>query len=183
MPAKGELCSLGRYAGTLAERFRSAGVLLSVPRETRRVLRAIESSGPAAVDAFDRAARLFQVAVVCGARFPSVSMAYRVAAAEVLSEADPSCKGFRDFVTKYAPPRPENAMMLEYLWGSIRSAHFHAGAFPLGEFTSFSVDPFFDSDQMDRDELHRRCGDVLREAMVNWLLRVATDEREAVLRR
>ena len=85
MPEKGEQCPLGAYKGSLAARYRIAGELLSLPAQARSILRGIDDvDHPLVANAFDCGARLYQVAAVCGRFFPSVGLAYRVAAVEAV---------------------------------------------------------------------------------------------------
>jgi hypothetical protein len=78
LPAKGETCEPGKWAGSLAADFISID-RLSLPKEARRVLRAIDQAPPAITESFDRASRLYQVATVLQQQFPTVGLAYRVA--------------------------------------------------------------------------------------------------------
>lgn len=171
MPNKGERCALGGYKGSLAARYRVAGELQSLPPEARKILRGVDNSAPLVADAFDRGARLYQVATVCGQSFPSVGLAYRVAAVEAISKADNQCKGFSDFMRKYVSSQKEIEGVLTYLYGVARSAHFHEGEFPMGEFSRspFWFDPLMDSEAVQRDAFHRMCYELTREAIVNWL--------------
>lgn len=170
MPKKGKVCPLGKYAGSLTARYRVAGELLSLPPEARKILNAIDSSDLAIIDSFDRAARLYQIAAVVGSQFPSVGLAYRVAAVEAISKADTSCNGFSDFMRKYVRSVSNIDSLLEYLYGSVRSAHFHAGSFPLGEFDGDRFfDPLMDSEDIKNSQIHRMCFDITREAIINWV--------------
>ena len=176
MPEKGKLCPLGRYAGNLAARYRFAGELLSLPREARRILRGIDSAAPSITDAFDRAARLYQVALVAGQAFPTLGLAYRVAAVEVISKTDPQSHGFSDFARKQVSSRPNLEAVLTYLYGPVRSAHFHAGEFVMGEFAASEAGlGFIDRDRVMLDDLHRTCHEVTREAIVKWLGELTPD--------
>jgi hypothetical protein len=171
MPRKRQVCALGEYKGSLAARYRVAGELLSLPAEARKILRGIDSAPPAVSESFDRGARLYQVATVCGKYFPSVALAYRVAAVEAISEVDPASKGFSNFMRKYVRSQRDIGEILNYLYGEARSAHFHGGEFPMGEFNRAGMfaSPFMDAEAVQRDSLHRTCYELTREAIVNWL--------------
>lgn len=177
MPKKGERCALGGYKGSLSARYRVAGELQSLPPEARKILRGVDNSDPLVADAFDRGARLYQVATVCGLSFPSVGLAYRVAAVEAISSADNQCKGFSDFMRKHVSSRKDIEEALTYLYGVARSAHFHGGEFPMGEFSRspFCFDPLMDSEAMQRDAFHHMCYELTREAVVNWLNQMVPD--------
>ncbi|MBQ0933673.1 hypothetical protein [Ideonella alba] len=177
MPEKGARCPLGAYTGSLAARYRVAGELQSLPREARKILRGVDRAAPGVADAFDRGARLYQVASVCGQQFPSVGLAYRVAAVEAMSAADPSCKGFSEFMRKYVTSLKDIDSLLDYLYGQARSGHFHAGSFPGGEFSRVNYfDPLMDMEKVERDSIHRTCYELTREAIVNWMQSVVPPE-------
>jgi hypothetical protein len=181
MPRKGELCSLGAYKGSLAARYRVGGEMLSLPLEARRILRGIDSAAPLISDAFDRAARLYQVATVAGMSFPTLGLAYRVAAVDVISKTDPDSANFSAFMRRHVSSQPNIDAVLKYLYGDVRSAHFHAGEFAMGEFGPdlFRFDAFMDSDYLQRDALHRTCFELTREAIVNWLNAVTPEIPES----
>lgn len=176
MPKKGEQCSLGAYKGGLAARYRVAGEMLSLPPEARKILRSVDNADPLVANAFDCGARLYQVAAVCGRYFPSVGLAYRVAAVEAVCQADRTCKGFSDFMRKHVTSQTDLDEILDYLYRVARSAHFHGGEFPMGEFGRHSFfDPLMDADTIQQDTLHRTCYELTREAIVNWLSRLIPD--------
>lgn len=177
MPEKGERCPLGAYTGSLAARYRVAGELQSLPCEARKILRGVDRASPGIADAFDRGARLYQVASVCGQQFPSVGLAYRVAAVEAISSADPSCNGFSEFMRKYVTSLKDIDSLLKYLYGQARSGHFHAGSFPVGEFSRANYfDPLMDMERVERDSIHRASYEVTREAIVNWMQSIVPPE-------
>lgn len=177
VPEKGTACSLGSYTGSLAARYRVAGELQSLPREARKILRGVDRANPIVADAFDRGARLYQVASVCGHLFPSVGLAYRVAAVEAISGADKTCNGFSEFMRKYITSRTDIDSILAYLYGYARSGHFHGGVFPMGEFTRVGhFDPLMDMDSVERDSVHRACYELTREAIVNCMQSVVPPE-------
>ena len=177
MPEKGTYCPLGAYVGSLAARYRVAGELQSLPREARKILRGVDRAAPGIADAFDRGARMYQVASVCGQQFPSVGLAYRVAAVEAISAVDQTCVGFSEFMRKYVTSLTDIDSILEYLYGKARSSHFHAGTFPMGEFSRASYfDPLMDMERVERDSIHRTCYELTREAIVNWMQSVVPPE-------
>jgi hypothetical protein len=170
MPPKGALCRLGQPGERLGEYHSMAGKPVRPPLETRRVLRGVDTASPGVRDAFDRCARLYQVSLVCGRIYPSVGFAYRVAAAEAIVSATPDYKGFSDFVRAHVIPRDDLDPLLDYLYGRVRSAHFHAGEFPSGEFARQAFfDPLSDATDLIRFGLEWRGSELLREAIVSWI--------------
>src|SRR5207253_2573617 len=76
---------------------------------------------------------LFQIALTAGFHHPTVQMAYSVAAVDALSHSkEHSMKSFIELVREYCPELPESDV--EYCYQKFRSAHFHAGALPGGEY-------------------------------------------------
>ncbi len=170
MPEKQELCDMGSYSGDIRASYIVAGQLLSLPRESRKILRGIDNSAPEVAQAFDSGARLFHVGKVCGKSFPSVGIAYRVAAIEAMCQADRQHKGFSEFVRAHVEPRDGLDEILNRLYGEARSGHFHGGSFPAGEFSRQEFfDRFMDDEQVRRWELDRHSEEITREAMVNWI--------------
>lgn len=173
MPKKGEICELGKYSGSLAGIYTSAGELNSMPKESRKILRGLENAEQKIADRFDRCARLYQVAAVVGSRFPSVGLAYRVAAVEAIVQGNSEFDGFSDFIRKNISGRAKLNEDLDFLYSDVRSAHFHAGKFPMGEYDQMR---FFDqlrgSDDIQRMEKRSVGYELTREAIINWLSRV-----------
>ena len=100
MPAKGKLCRLGEYIGAFPE-FGSAKRVM-MPTDVRRILRGVEQRPYPIGDAFDRCARLYQVGRVMGRQYPSVFLAYAVAAVDAITQADRSYKNARDFMKEHS---------------------------------------------------------------------------------
>jgi len=170
MPSKGEVCPLGEYAGSLTARYRSAGSRVSLPKEARRILRNLDSASPELRLAFDRGARLYQLGAVIGGSFPSAGLAYRVAALDAISGANGRKEVLLDFTRRYTAPSLDLEQLIDYLWGSVRSAHFHGGEFPLGEFSPVRFfEPFMDSVETTQVQIHRLCYELTREAIVRWI--------------
>ncbi len=172
MPSKGEVCPLGKYEGSLTAKYLQAGTMLSLPREARRILRNIDDAQPELRIAFDNGARLYQIGTVIGEQFPSVDLAYRVAAIDAISQANGSRKKITNFIKKYASQWSDLEPLIDYLWGSIRSAHFHGGVFPLGEFSEkHFLDLFLDTHETMTKVIHMKCYELTRDVIVNWMYR------------
>lgn len=170
LPPKGSICPPGKYSGSISKKYITAGELLSLPKEARKILRAIDNAEQDIVKAFDSGARLTQLASIIGRQFPTVGLAYRIAAVEAISKSEKECRGFSDFIRKYVISTDNLDGLLDYMYGTVRSGHFHAGEFPLGEFEAKRYfDPFLDRDDVWSSSIQRTCHDILREAIVNWI--------------
>jgi hypothetical protein len=169
MPKKGELCRLGRCVGSIKDIRKRRVYLLHLPTETRRLLRGIEVAKPPIGEAIDRCARLYQVALVCGAIYPSVGFAYCVAAVEAIVQTT-GAGSFSDFMRQHVSTRDRLNDLLNYLHSRVRSAHFHAGEFPSGEFARQPFfDPLMDAEDVLRTSLHSAGGELIHEAIMGWL--------------
>ena len=170
LPKKGKLAPAGKCSGSLQDpQHVTVGKILEMPSEWRKVLQWNDASEPSTVAAFDRASRLFQVALVSGVTFPSVGLAYRVAAVDAASQGTPDSIGFKQFVRRYAPHSTE---FLDFAYGAGRSGHFHAGEFPVGEFSerqSFSS-AFFDAEIVQREWMVRQSQEMCSTAINAWIL-------------
>lgn len=177
MPKKSSVCQLGKYEGRLSAQYRVMGELMSLPPETRKILRGIDSAEPKIREAFDRGARLYQVAATCGRSFPSVGLAYRVAAVEAICKTEDPGGNFSAFMRKHVRSYSDIDDLLNYLYGSVRSAHFHSGEFPNGEFSrTYYFDPLMDAENTHRDAIHRACFQITREAIIRWIVSLLPDD-------
>jgi hypothetical protein len=176
MPRKRELAPLGRQGQPILSLpylyGAYAGDLVTLPRESRRILRQMECTNDSVRDAFDRCARLYQVALVAGQQFPSVGLAYRVAAVDALAQTSGPWNGFSEFVRAHVHVDADTESLLESLYGDVRSAHFHAGKFPLGEFRVQRFDPLMDEAGVRSQEIGFAGSLLLRMAILSWISRV-----------
>ncbi|MBU1041684.1 MAG: hypothetical protein KKF77_11355 [Proteobacteria bacterium] len=178
MPKKGELCALGEYHGLLSDRFHRLGTLQSPPKETKKILNYFNKAPASMVECFDSCARLYQVALVVGAQYPSLGLAYRVAAVESLSYSESACNGFSNFVRKYVDGTQETETVIKYLYEKCRSAHFHSGSFPMGEYAPSKIfNSIMDPDQIWIAKVQWKGSAILRKAIVNWIYAVALGGR------
>lgn len=175
LPKKGVDCQLGAYKDSVLDnRGCVLGSTLACPKETRKILRALETQSQKFKDAFDSCARLYQVALTIGNRFPSVSLAYQIAAVEAITKTGFSeYKGFSDFMRQNLPQDEGINKVLDWLYSSVRSAHFHAGAFPLGEFLAQSFD-FLDWETHDLVNKQFSSHAIIRHAIMSWVLKEIT---------
>jgi hypothetical protein len=66
---------------------------------------------------------------------------------------------------------PDIEQLLDRLYGDVRCAHFHAGAFPLGEYDrQGGFGALLSSDYVLSSDLSRRGYETTREAIVNWAM-------------
>lgn len=183
MPEKSELCHLGKYEGVLDTPEESRSGLVSLPPEARKIFRGLARAKSSVRDAFDRCARLYQVALVLDPEFASAGLAYRIAAVEALSKSMDPPPGFQRFVRDHADLWPVEESVLDDLYGSVRSAHFHHGVFPVELLERTTVAQPLITPRSHYEGLLLTFGQSLtRKAIVGWLrlniLGISTPEHE-----
>jgi hypothetical protein len=178
MPKKGEQCAAGKYQREFVFHQGYGGVLHGFPRKIRQIIRSIDASTVDVQKAFDGCARLYQVGAVLRSDFPSVDLAYRVAAVEALCRCDPSAASFGDFMRKYNDESEHRDRAIQYLYDKARSAHFHAGVFPLGEFEKreYFASEFIDFEQWGQRSLQIYGDQLCRAAIINWIRRTLCED-------
>jgi len=174
MPKKGAECRLGKFDGSvLDEHPNSHGHgLLKCPSETRKILRGLNYCAPNIKEAFDSCARLYQTSLVAGRGFPTIRLAYQVGAIEAIKQKVDGYANFSEFVRKEANLSEVDNEFLDYLYRSVRSAHFHGGEFPMGEYRprKWSLG-LSDSNDTSRFNIDLAASRVLRKSIMNWVVR------------
>jgi hypothetical protein len=173
MPKKGELCDPVKFEGSVFDHVRMANNEFSCPTETRKILRGLNSANPAYQTAFNNCARLYQLALTVGSHYPTVMISYEFASIEAIVQVfkdDFSC--FSDFVTKNINENVE--YLLDIIHGKIRSAHWHAGHFALGE-TDHRQDFLTNPQEHIRFNIIRESHRVIRTSIFNWVIENIAD--------
>ena len=134
MPRKGETCPLAEYRGALGN-LRYGNYAPSCPPETRDILRGLEAASPVTRAAVHGAARLYQTGLVAGKHYPTVALAYHVAAFDAIANKMNE-RGFKSYAKSLLPQDDRHASLVDRLWGEVRCAHFHAGSFISREYDS-----------------------------------------------
>jgi hypothetical protein len=146
--------------------------VLRCPRDIRVLFRTFHSLSPNEQAAYIGAASLFQIALVAGRHYPTVHMAYSVAAVDSLTK-EHSMNSFLQLVCNLCPEL--QADDVEYFYRKCRSAHFHAGALPGGEFepTRMTLLMTPRRDEFVRMTLPRYTREAMRTVLIRWLLKRA----------
>jgi hypothetical protein len=172
MPEKGVEYSAGEYQPvdrTRLDYWRQAtGHYLSVPNDLRGLWRKLESLLPQDREAFISAAHLFRLSLVAGRHFPSVKMAYAIAAVDALPRGhERSASTFGDFVTALCPEI--SAKEAKAYYARVRSGHFHTGTFPGGDFEPLRIGPFSGPGMLLRFNEQFAVHAVMHAALIRWL--------------
>ena len=172
MPKKGQDCPLGQNIVINRRELRSSlqeDHLLHLPRDIRSLFRAFNKLAPIQQTIFFNAAALYWISLVAGRHLPTVQIAYRIAAIDALVEGkEHSQRSFVQLVKKYNPDILDHA--LEDLYGKVRSAHFHAGEFPLGEYDPLIIGPLSGPEQLERMNLRIGVPRIVQPTLIDWLI-------------
>jgi len=173
MPEKGVDCRLGKFDTSIFDKHQNSHGLLMCPRETRTILRGINNCKPNIREAFDSCAKLYQISLNAGRGFPTIRLAYQVGAIESITQNVPNYKGFSDFIRKEYPIHDDSHdSFLEHLYSAIRSAHFHGGSFPLGEFDSKGRSwGISNKNELDNWNTDIYASKLMRQSIVHWIRR------------
>lgn len=178
MPPKGVECSPGQ--AYKADRSKMEDIIkpggphqfLHCPSDIRRLFRAFNALPANEQAAYLGAASLFQIALTAGIHHPTVQMAYAVAAADALSIAkEHNMKSFVELVGENCPELPEPDVKRCYQ--KFRSAHFHEGALPGGEYEPRNLGAML---IIERDSFRRYTTplfvrEAMRTVLIRWLLK------------
>jgi hypothetical protein len=169
MPQKGEICRLAEWKGSILDTLKPHNRELRCPKETRIILRGIESSDERVKTAILRCCTLYQLGQVVGRYNPTVRISYECAAVEAITKVlNKEFIGFNDFMGRYYG---DNDELYNLIYQKIRSAHWHAGELRFGEHDSGW--DFIGG--LQRHITHNTLLSshlALRSAAVNWLLEV-----------
>jgi hypothetical protein len=169
LPRKGKSCKPGKYEHSMRYRIRYLGETIKFPEETRKLISAIDNSGSRTVTAFDNCAFLYQLALNAGKHLPTVKISYLVAAIDALCKAEVEFRDPSSFIRNYALPTHDIEHLLNFMHRSVRSAHFHAGEFPFGEFEQTKrLNIYSGSSKRMSEHRYHECIRLIRAALANW---------------
>lgn len=169
LPRKGKLCKPGKFEHSMCYRIRYLGETIKFPEETRKLISAIDNSDSRIVTAFDNCAFVYQLALNAGKYLPTVRISYFVAAIDALCKAEVIFRDPSSFIRHYASPTHDIDHLLNFMHRSVRSAHFHAGEFPFGEFEQTRHLRIYSGSSKRISEFrYRECIKLIRAALANW---------------
>lgn len=176
LPRKGQLCPLAIFAGSLAKPEWPSTAAVTLPVETRQVVAALRTLAPRDKDTLDRCARLYQTALLAFRMTPTAGLAYLVACVEAIAYIKRRKVSFTDFMLHTVGEANVDRPSLNLLYQDVRSAHFHSGAFPLGDF-SHDWHDITDPASSKRASLRFHAPHILIKAIRKWLLKHTASSR------
>lgn len=169
MPRKGKVCQPGKYEHSLHHHIRFVGESVKFPSEARKLIAALDRCDSKTQSSFDNCAFLYQLALTAGSTLPTVKLSYLVASIDALCKSDTTYTDPSSFIRHYANSMHDIEHLLNFMHGSVRSAHFHAGEFAFDEFDQKPRISIY-SGSLNRQSNHRydECLKLIRCAIANW---------------
>jgi hypothetical protein len=172
MPSKNTICKTTTFKGSVFDSTQYIGTDLYCPTETRKILKGLDNVKPEVRTAFDKCARLYQLALTIGRNHPTVRLSYECAAIDAIQqELGKKYKGFSDFVRCQLDEDVD--YILDFIHSKVRSAHWHGGNFELGE-TDFNRD-ISNPQDIVRWNIRLKAHAIFRKAIFTWILREIGD--------
>ena len=167
MPRKKEICRLSKPLHSVFRNERYSGEDLSFPRKIRMLRKKIEQTEYKNKAAFEKCCRLYQVALNAGKYHPTVMLSYMCGAIESIQQTASDEKSFSEFMRKYDPS--SNSKLSDYIYGKVRSAHWHGGEFAMGDNESAWKESLTNQDSMIRFNIIKNGRKSMRTAILNWV--------------
>jgi hypothetical protein len=183
MPKKKEVCNLGTYYKSLHPYPHYVGETLKFPTETRKIFSALERSVQSLQLAFNKCCLLYQQALTAGRYYPTVELSYLVAAIDALTKCESgNLKHFGGFIRFYSGSNENIDKLIDFMHGTVRSAHFHAGDFSIGEhsYTRLSTIRYSDIKKRTLEHNYRTCRKLIRNAIANWCQALINNINESI---
>jgi hypothetical protein len=97
-------------------------------------------------------------------------------AIEAIAQATIPGSSFADFIRRYVPDLGERDPRLDFLYGTVRSGHFHAGAVPLDRSHGPAFHPLIGRDYVMNANLTFQAEQLTWRAIASWLRELAQRE-------
>ena len=143
------------------------GNKLLCPADIRDLFRSYEKLQVPDQRSYFGAAALYQIALTAGRRLATVRLSYKVAAVDALT-GQHNQRAFIDLVEHHYPNA--SAKFLKHLYGNVRSAHFHFGLFPGGEYNPMDIGPVAGPSATEGIDLELSAHQTFRGVLIKWLL-------------
>lgn len=167
MPKKGEILPINVATDSISEIEYYTFDDLTFPKETKRILRAVEKIQGEKKMAFNRCCRLYQTGLSIGIYYPTIKLSYLYSSIDCICKITGQYKGFSDFILRFNPSVDKD--LLDLIHGKIRSAHWHSGVFFLGEEESRFRDYILDREHILKFNLMQIAQGIIRQSIIEWI--------------
>lgn len=149
------------------ENIRMPGTTIKVPTSIRKYFRGIEllkSENYKKYEFFRNACRMYNLGMIFHKYSPTAHISYHTSAVETLSKAEG--EKFTPFINQYNEEYDKKLM--DFIYGKVRSGHFHSGEFPFMEF-NINLNNSLDAHFFIKQEQFFRAKNILRKTFINWI--------------
>jgi hypothetical protein len=146
------------------------GFELKIPRNIRAFYKSLielKSDDNKKYEAFKNCCRLYNLSHTAGARESTLMISYLVSSVESLAKAEGKKVSFSEFMSKYLKEDYDKDLC-DFLYGNVRSGHFHSGEFFFQEF-ALSLDVTFQTEYFRMRDKYIKARNILRKAIISWI--------------
>ncbi|MED1795891.1 hypothetical protein P4V54_24825 [Brevibacillus nitrificans] len=143
---------------------------LKIPRNIRAFYKSLvelKEKESNKYEAFKNCCRLYNLSHTAGYRESTLMVSYLVSSVESLAKAEVEKLSFSAFMSRYLKEDYDKEMC-DFLYGNIRSGHFHSGEFFFNEF-ALSLDVTFQNEYFKLLDKYTQARNILRKAIVAWI--------------
>lgn len=167
MPTKNSICKTVNFEGSILvshENIYHFNEVLKFPKETRKIINEVMKSEINLKNAILNFSKLYRLSKFVGTKYSTSEIAYQCAGIESIAKFTGE-NSFSSFMSKFCG---ENKELYEFIYGTLRSGHFHAGEF---EFYDFLIKPntFYNPEVQYSEDLKRICHITMRHGFIYWL--------------
>jgi hypothetical protein len=167
MPKKGEILPINVTTESISRIECYTFDDLTFPKETKRILRAVEKVQGEQKLAFYRCCRLYQTGLSIGIYYPTIKLSYLYSSIDCICKITGQYNGFSDFILRFNPSVDKD--LLDLIHRKIRSAHWHTGVFYLGEEESRFRDYILDREHILKFNLIQIAQVIIRQSIIEWI--------------
>jgi hypothetical protein len=167
MPIKNSICKTANFDGSILlshENIYHFNEVLKFPKETRRIINEVMKSETNLKNAVLNFSKLYRLSKFVGTRYSTSEIAYQCAGIESIAKFERE-NSFTSFMNKFYG---ENKELYDFIYGTLRSGHFHAGEF---EFYDFLIKPniFYNPKVQFTENIKKICHITMRHGFIYWL--------------
>lgn len=136
-----------------------------IPQQIRKYYNGILSLNDEQTKYFRNASRLYNISQTCGVYEPTLMLAYMVSSVECLAKSEN--KSFSNFSKDYLKDE-YNKELCDFLYGNLRSGHFHSGEMFFTEYNielDITLEPNFQS----MINIFNNSKYILRKILIEWI--------------
>lgn len=146
------------------------GLALKIPKNIRQFYKSLDRLKVEDInkyEAFKNSCRLYNLSHTAGGKEATLMISYMVSSVEALTKCENEKLSFSSFMMKYLN-EDYDKKLCDFLYGNVRSGHFHSGEFFFQEF-ALSLDVTFQNEYFNLRDKFVKSRNILRKAIINWI--------------